>query len=150
MGVRIEGLEDVMSMLDNAPAEMIKDARKASGDAAKEVVRDLRPKIPQKYRKLVGSSVQMLSDGTLSTWIGLFNRKKHPGLWNIGYWQNYGTLTKRDPSHHFVRPVRSGVKRRNNTGQEPRNFWEGPSAMNAEKFLEAFKRRLKEQGYQID
>lgn len=149
MGVRIEGLDDVMRMYNDAPDVMIKDARDASRQAAKGVAKELRALMPQKYRKLVSSSVQNMSDGTLSTWIGLY-RRREPELWYKAYWMNYGTLSKRDPSHQFTRPVRPNHRRRNNVGQPPRNFYDGPASMVGDRFLEAFRRELSDKGYDIE
>ncbi|MBQ7911896.1 MAG: hypothetical protein IJ363_14065 [Clostridia bacterium] len=148
MGVKIEGLSDVMRMYNDAPAEMLKDARSASREAGREVAKELRALMPQKWRRLVGSSVKNLSDGTLSTWIGLY-RNKGSETWYKAYWKNYGTLKRRDPSHQFTRPVRSGVKRRNNEGQKAENFYDGPASMVGDRFLEAFVRKLQDKGYDI-
>lgn len=151
MGVRIEGLDDVMRMYDEAPAQMLKDVKTASRKAAKDVVRELKPQMPAEFRNLVGSSVRSLTDGTVSTMIGLFNRKKGDGdmEWFHAYWRNYGTLKHRDPSHTFMYGIKKHAKRRNNEGQPHENFYDGPASTNSERFLESFRMRLKELGYDI-
>jgi len=150
MGVRIEGLDDVMRMYKEAPEELLKDAKDASRTAAKEAAKDLRAKMPKEYRTLVTSTVRILSDGTLSTHIGMFQKKKIPGLWDKAYWSNYGTIERRDPSHEFRRPVQKSVpKRRNNRGQPHLNFYDGPASGTADKFLAAFKEHLRKKGYDI-
>jgi len=154
--ISIEGLDDCLRCLDAAPANLVKMTRTAMRDASKATSRQIRQKTPARFRRLVRYKVfKGQVSGNLGALVGLFNKGKTNGSsqvadWFKAYWKNYGTLTRRDQSHHFQQPVKRRVRgRRNNIGQPAEKFfedaiagWEGP-------FMDAFSKSLKEQENKI-
>ena len=151
--VTISGLDDCLRCFDAAPANLVRISRTALRDASKKTSRQIRQKTPQRFRRLVKYKVfKGQVTGNLNALVGLFNRKQTTNGsgqvedWFKAYWKNYGTITRRDQSHHFQQAVKRNVRnRRNNVGQHHENFferavagWEGP-------FLEALQNSLKEQ-----
>ena len=131
MAVRIEGVSRALSQLDASPKQLEKLVEQSMRNAGKQVVSRARGGIPSKYRRLMKCKIipgRRMMSGNTSAIIGMFkgkNRGDGIPLWFKAYWANYGTLSKRDPSHTFVSPVKKATKyRRNNVGQEPQRFFD--------------------------
>ena len=153
MAYKIEGMDDCLRCLDAAPGNVVKMAKTAMREGGKQTARLIRQRTPARWRKLAGYKI---SKGQLSgdsyALVGYFNKggkKEERGQipdWFKAYWQNYGTLTKRDPSHHFENAVKGKVRgRRNSVGQAAQNFFEGAIGGWEDKFMEAFEKKMAEQ-----
>lgn len=156
--LKIEGMSDCMRWCDKAPEDMVKLAKKAMRDGGKAVTKTMRPKIAERWRSLLKYKVTGgKNDKDLNCGIGMFNNKKQQGHSNPGqdpaydwfkfYWQNYGTLTRRDPNHEFVYPVRhSGTtaakRRRNRVGQPHLNFYDKAIEGYEDIFFNAFAKTI--------
>ena len=155
MAVRIEGVSDVLRTFDDAPEDLLKAAKKAMRSACNVEKKNLKKGIPPEARPLVKSKVKYTRAGNVIARFGMFmdgTRLKDDDenmRWFHFYWKNYGTLSKRDPSHQFEYPIRNR-ERRNNVGQEHENFYEVAVSGYETRFLENFKKSLKEQGYDIE
>ena len=160
MGVRIEGVSDVLRMYDNAPKEMINHVKKAMRSACNVEKRNLKRSIPPNARSLVKSKVKGSSSGNVTARFGMFGTTRMENddeamRWFHYYWKNYGTLQGRDPSHHFDNPIRhagtqAGKNRRNNVGQVHENFYEVAVSGYETRFVDNFRKAMKEQGYEIE
>ena len=161
MGVHIEGVEDCLKMFDNAPDNAVKICRKAMRTGARVVATHIRKATPKRWRKLVKSKVGKLPDGNLLARAGLYNTKAATGNqpesgktwdWFKAYWANYGTMSRRDPTHQFQYKVKPKSKyRRQSVGQPAQNFFEQASNGWEEAFVKAFEQeveRNKEDIYQ--
>lgn len=157
MGATITGLDDCLRWIDKLPENCLKASRTALRESAKEVTKDIRKRVPRRWRKLVKYYVVKTSDGKLTALPGLWNGHQHQGHqnkkaeiddWFKAYWANYGTLTHRDPNHTFkkaVRPKTASSKRRNDVGQPRQNFFEAATEGYENKFFETFSRSLAKQ-----
>ena len=151
--VTISGLDDCLRCFDAAPGNLVKISQTALREASKKTSRQIRQKTPQRFRRLVKYKVFKGGvTGNLNALVGLFNRKQTENGsgkvadWFKAYWQNYGTLTKRDQEHHFQNAVKRNVRnRRNNVGQDAKKFFEQAISGWEEPFVEAFAQSLKEQ-----
>ena len=159
--MEIQGLDDCLKWMDNAPANCLKASRTAMKAASRKTSGRIRSKLPKRWRRLVKSRVEKRFDGNLSALIGLFNGHQMQGHQNPGaakgiddwfkaYWANYGTLTHRDPQHSFREPVKHGgtaaaKNRRNNVGQEAQHFFEDAAKGFEDVFTEAFSESLAKQ-----
>ncbi len=151
---KIEGLDDCIKCLDRAPANVVKMTRTAMREAGKQTARLIRQRTPGRFRRLVGYKVSkgQLSGNTYAL-VGYFNKsgKKASNRdipdWFKAYWKNYGTLARRDASHHFVTPVKKGrvPGRRNQMGQPAVNFFEAAIGGWENQFLNAFQNSMKAQ-----
>ena len=139
---KIDGLDDCLKCLDAAPDNVVKMTKVSMREAGKKTARIIRSRTPGRFRRIVGYKVQRGDvSKNLYTLVGYFNKGKKKSSdkeiadWFKAYWKNYGTLTRRDASHHFEYPVKGRVRtRRNNVGQPAENFfeqaiegWEGES-----------------------
>lgn len=152
MGLTIEGLDDCLRKLDALPANALKICEESMKEAGKPVVQHVRSGVPSEFRRLVKMKLipagKMMS-GLTTLIIGAFKGKVRGNeipAWFKMYWKNYGTLTKRDPQHEFVHPVKKSVRgRRNNVGQAHENFFDdalrGWEAMMEQGFVSAIRRR---------
>ena len=159
---RIEGVSDVLRMFDEAPGELVKAVKKALRAACSGEVRNLKREVPAFSRQLVKSSVKAQPSGDVSAVFGMFLDRKWQDEsgrvgpeWFHAYWKNYGTITGRDPSHRFDSPVRraetaTGRRRRNNVGQPHENFYDQAIVGFEERAFAAFKKSMKDQGYDIE
>lgn len=152
MSIRIEGLDDCLKALDRLPANALKMTEEAMKEAAKPVAKKIRSGMPTEFRRLIKAKVikaERRINGCTTAVIGAFKRKrqseKEVNDWLKMYWQNYGTLTHRDPKHVFVFPIKKGKRRRNNVGQEHKNFFEaaaqGWDQLMYNNFIAALKKR---------
>lgn len=160
-GITISGLDDCLNFFDNAPENLMKVSRKAMRDASRATSKELRSKIPKRWRHLVKYRVvRTWKKGNLNAVFGLFNGKQTQGHqnpngseipdWFKAYWLNYGTLENRDPEHQFDRPVKhrktaAAQRRKSSTGIKPRKFFEAAIPGWEETFVEAFSESLKKQ-----
>lgn len=162
MAVRysIDGLDEYLRALDKGPAELLKASKAAMRKAAKATERNIRARIPDRWRRTIKSTVgKSKYTGRTYAEVGLMdsqpaggNQPKHgevPDLFKA-YWQNYGTLEGRDPSHEFVTKVKHGKTsaakaRRNRTGISHRNFFEEAIEGWEETFTAAFDAELDKQ-----
>ena len=154
--VRIEGLDDCLKALDRVPANALKMTEAAMKEAAQPVTRKIRAGMPKEFRRLIKAKLikgERRLNGNTTMIIGAFKGKKISNSeipnWFKMYWKNYGTLTKRDPGHEFVFPVKKGNRhRRNNVGQDHENFFDdairGWDEMMYNAFVAAVKKREKE------
>lgn len=130
----IEGINEIVSFLDNMPENMFKMTNSAMRQASKAVSGHIRKGIPKRFRKLCSYGVRKNYNGHLSATIGLFNKHQVSGHqpkngktwdWFKMYWKNYGTLKHRDPSHQFQYAIKKKTrKRRNDSGQHAELFFE--------------------------
>ena len=149
----IEGLDDCLRCMDAAPQNAVKMAQTAMREAAKKSARTIRQKTPRRFRRLVKYKVfKGQETKNYNALVGLFNKKQTTNGsseipdWFKAYWKNYGTLTRRDPSHTFDSPVKQRVpRRRNNIGQPYENFFEGAIAGWEGPFMDAFEQSMAEQ-----
>ena len=150
---KIEGLDDCIRCMDAAPGNVMKMTRNAMKEGGKSTARMIRQRTPARWRRLVGYKVTkgQLSGDTYAL-VGYFNKGKAKGSnaeipdWFKAYWKNYGTLARRDASHHFVSPVKAHVRgRRNNIGQPANLFFEQAIGGWDQKFLGAFQDSMKKQ-----
>lgn len=147
--VKIEGLRECNSVLDEMPSAALKLIKKAMQEASKPVARNLRAAVDiPHWRKLVKSKVAVgrsAWEGTQAA-VGMFNngkvtnstKKEDRADWFKAYWANYGTLSRRDPNHPFKNAVRS-KKRHQSVGQPPQNFFERGSEGQERVFLKQFE-----------
>lgn len=116
-GVTVQGLDQALRHFDKAPAELMKASRTAVRAGARAALKKIKPRTPERWRRLLKVVVKKNTRGELSGAVGLFNIKtetngkqsnaKQPvSDWFKAYWSNYGTLANRDPSHHFDHPVK--------------------------------------------
>jgi len=147
---KIEGLEDCLKCMDAAPANVVKMTKASLKKAASVTKRQVKRGIPKKYQRLVSYRIRKVNRQQ-SLWIGLFNKdgqmKRGAPIpdWFKAYWKNYGTLKHRDPSHHFLNPIRTGRKKRNKEGQPHENFYDGAVAGWEGPFIDAFQQAMIEQ-----
>ena len=155
MSIRIEGLDDCLKALDRLPENALRMTEAALKEAAQPVAKRMRSKMPARFRKLIKAKVikaERRLNGNSTAIIGAFKRRKQDEKevndWFKMYWQNYGTLSHRDPGHEFVFPIKKGKRRRNNVGQDHLNFFEsaaeGWDQMMYKSFIAALKKRDKE------
>ena len=155
MAYRIEGLDDCLKVMDTAPDNVVKMTKAAMREAAKKTTRSIRQRLPKQFwRRLVRykmSKGQLTQDSYVL--MGLFNKGKKNADgssyipdWFKAYWQNYGTLKHRDPSHHFDNPMKAGTKRRkNNEGQMPTGEYETAIAGWEGEFMATFEDEMVKQ-----
>lgn len=153
VAVRIEGLDECLKQLDRLPANALRQTEAAMKEAATPVVRKIRSGMPKEFRRLIKAKLikgEKRLTGNAAVIIGAFKGKKVSDTdvpaWFKAYWKNYGTLSKRDPGHEFVYPVKKGNRhRRNNVGQPHQNFFDdavrGWEQMMYDGFVAAMKRR---------
>lgn len=160
-GITITGLDDCLKLFDNAPENVVKAARKAMATASRKAATNVRRRIPKRFSSLVRSRVT--NKGKINSVFGLFNGHQSNGRqanperpiddWFKAYWQNYGTLEGRDPTHHFDRPVNhagtaAAKRRRGRRGIQHRNWFEyaidGWRSTFVANFREAFKAQQKQ------
>ena len=155
LSIRVEGLDDCLKALDRLPENALRMTEAALKEAAQPVAKRMRSKMPARFRKLIKSKVikaERRMNGNSTAIIGAFKRRKQDEKevndWFKMYWQNYGTLSHRDPGHEFVSPIKKGKRRRNNVGQNHLNFFEsaaeGWGQMMYNNFIAALKKRDKE------
>lgn len=154
--IRIEGLDDCLKAFDRLPGNALRMTEAAMKEAAQPVAKRIRSGMPKEFRKLIKVKVikaERRITGNSTVIIGAFKRKKQSDSevndWFKMYWQNYGTLSRRDPGHEFVFPVKKGNRRRrNNIGQPHKNFFDdairGWEQMIYDNFIAALKRREQE------
>lgn len=132
--IRIEGVDDCLKMFDNAPENSLKICRKAFKSASRATAKHISKGIPKRFRKLVRPKVGKTATGNIYARIGLYNGKQASGKqpkdgktfdWFKAYWANYGTLSRRDPSHHFEYKIKPKSRyRRQSVGQPALNFYD--------------------------
>lgn len=151
-GIRIEGVEDCLKMFDKAPENALKVCRKGLRKGSAAVAKSIRKGVPRDWRKLVKYKVGRLPNGELWARAGLYGSaiakgapKDDPGFrWFKAYWANYGTLTRRDPTHHFQTKVKpESERRRNDVGQPAQHFFENSLNGWEDVFVEAFQAEVK-------
>lgn len=130
VAVRIDGMDGVMRDLDRFPINADKVVQKAMRKGGAAAARHLRRRTPQQWRRLVGSKVYTRTADAVICLVGLFAKKGRRGdrdgevpAWYRAYWACYGTLSRRDPSHRFVRP-RKSVSRSWRGGVRPQRFYD--------------------------
>lgn len=155
MYVRIEGLDECLKALDRLPENALRMTEAALKEAAQPVAKKIRSGMPPIFRKLIKAKVikaERRMNGNSTAIIGAFKRRRQDERevndWFKMYWQNYGTLSHRDPGHEFVYPIKKGRRRRNNVGQDHQNFFEAAAEgwfqMMYSNFIAALKKRDKE------
>ena len=157
-GLTITGLDDCLKFFDNLPENVVKATRNAMRDGGRAVARQIRQRVPKRWTRLVKSKVT--NKGKLYVTIGMFNGHQVQGNqpegkdpvydWFKMYWQNYGTLEGRDPSHEFDRPIKpstyaSAMRRRGKKGIKHRNFLEEAIKGWEETFMAAYNESFERQ-----
>ena len=154
--IRIEGLDDCLKAFDRLPGNALRMTEAAMREAAQPVAKKIRAGMPKEFRRLIKTKLikaERRITGNSTVIVGAFKGKKvsddQVPDWFKMYWQNYGTLTHRDPGHEFVYPVKKNSRRRrNNVGQPHKNFFDdairGWEQMMYDNFVAAMKRRENE------
>ena len=159
MGVRIEGLEDTLKFFDAQPTNARRVIQKAMKAGAKAGAKSMSKQIPGRWKKLPKSKSGIDARNEVWSRFGIYNNqvaqghqpKAYQGAggktgitdWFKFYWLNYGTLTRRDRSHQFVRGVRKKVQgRRNNVGQPAQNIFDRAVETAKQSFNGAFEASL--------
>lgn len=156
MAYRIEGMDDLLKVFASQPRSVKKLSDTAMKDAVKAGVREMKRMAPARFKDLVKGKKGY--DATRETWasIGYYQTNAFGGHqpkayrggeaktgitdWFKFYWNDYGTLTLRDPSHKFVKPVRGkNERRRNNIGIKHRNYFDRSLPTTTQKFQEAYE-----------
>lgn len=155
---RIDGVAEMARVLDSAPAGMAKVVKTAMRSGANAVTRQIRNGVPSEWSELAKAKVGATRRGSIYAAAGLRNKKStskgEVPKWFKAYWKNYGTLTRRDPSHRFDNPIKpdrysTAKRRRNSVGQRAHNFFE--EAINGweDTFTAAFEKSMKNQEKKI-
>jgi len=153
----IEGLDDVLEELEVAPDNAFTIMKKSARSAGTTVKKYIMARTPSRWKKLVKSSTKSRKkDAAILQLIGLFHTGAatgHQGKkgktydWYKAYWNNYGTLGRRDPAHKFDNPVRHRGKSRNRAGVRPKRFFEsasqGATKVYENAFVSAFNKNFK-------
>lgn len=157
--VKIEGVADCLRWMEEAPADMVKVAKKAMRAGGRVVTKEMKAKIDARWRGLIKYKVSGgRNDKDLNCGIGLFNTHQQQGKqpdthavddWFKAYWKNYGTLARRDPKHQFTKPIKpdrqaAAQRRRNRLGQPHENFFEAILQGYEDRFYDAFAKSLAE------
>ena len=156
MPIKIEGVEDALKVFEHQPQNAKKVSTRAMKDAVRAGTRELKRSAPARFKALVKGKNGL--DANLDSWasIGYYNTKVVQGHqpkayrgagarggisdWFKFYWNDYGTLSLRDPTHKFTRPVKANVKtRRNNVGIQPRGYFDRAVPLVTSKFQEAYE-----------
>lgn len=146
----LENVEACLRLLDKAPENLLKVAKKALASASKKTVKYFKGGIPDRYQALSSYRVKQLRNGSLSATVGLFDKGKKGGHqpgngadpvldWFKAYWQNYGTLGGRDPQHNFREPVKKAKRARMPHGITARRFFERSTNGWQDVFVKEFK-----------
>lgn len=151
MYVKLEGYDAAMRGLERFPSKVLKATTDSMRMAGRKAATELRRTAPGKFRRLVKSKVMkgQLTRNAYATF-GYFKGKVvGDGIpdWFKAYWKNYGTLTHRDPNHHFREPVKPGGTsaakgRKNNVGQAHENFYEAALPEAARVFQKTFEEQM--------
>jgi hypothetical protein len=150
---KIEGLDDCIRCMDQAPQNVLKMTKAAMKEAGRATARVIRSRTPGRFRRLVGSKVTkgQVSGATYAL-VGYFSKGQKKSSdhevsdWFKAYWKNYGTLARRDASHHFAYSVKPKVRgRRNNVGQPAELFFEQAIEGWDSRFLNTFRNSMKNQ-----
>ena len=121
---------------------------------AKAGAKSLKQALPSRWKKLPKSKAGIDARNEIWCRFGVYNNqvaqghqpKAYQGAdsktgitdWFKFYWQNYGTLTRRDRSHNFVKPIKPNKKRRNEVGQPHTNVYDRAVSAAMNEFEEAF------------
>lgn len=125
----IEGIAPTIKLIENSPSAAFKMIKKSFREAGKVGKKAIISKTPKILRRLVKFAIYENTKENMVLRVGYFPDNKltvgdsNISLWKVAYWQNYGTLKRRDPSHKFNRPI-TNKKKRNNIGQHHQNFFE--------------------------
>ena len=122
----VEGVDRITEMFAKMPKEMNREMKSQMRKAAKPWLARLRSAIPQsEWKSLAKISIRSWRKTFTSCLVGFFGPADVHFQWMKLYWDNDGTLTRRDPSHTFDNPVkRVSRRRRNNVGQPAHNYFE--------------------------
>lgn len=156
--LQVEGLDDCLKIFDRLPDNMLKMEKVAMRKASQAVTKSLRKGIPKRFRRLVKYKLHEDRQRNSYVLIGLYNRKEVGGHqpdqgdavfdWFKAYWANYGTLSRRDPSHNFKTKIKAktaGNPRRQSVGQPAQRFFEKSIEGWQEVYLEAFEKEMEKQ-----
>lgn len=162
MPIKVEGIEDALRVFDKQPENTEKVLKTAMRAGAKAGAQELKKALPARFKALAKGKVGV--DARKNYWagVGVYNNQRaqghQPAAYRTGkarkgivdwfkfYWQDYGTLTLRDQSHHFTRPVRGNVRtRRNNVGIAPRKVFDRTVESSARRFQEAMEDSIEKQ-----
>ncbi len=108
--VEFKGLENVNEIFEKLPSKYAKKPILATlRKGARIFVRDLRSVTPRKTgntRKAIG-----IKNGKgISISVGFRTTGSYFPAWSKAYWMNYGTLSNRDGSHHFIKARKPGTQ----------------------------------------
>lgn len=149
--IKITGVDDILKLFDNAPANMENLLKKSMRDAVKVTSRHIRKAIPKRFRRLTKYRVGRLDNGQIYARAGLYGTKKNFD-WFKAYWANYGTLKRRDPEHQFeypIKPKTQGNPRRQSVGQPAQKFFETAIRGWEDTFLDAFEASVNKNGNEL-
>lgn len=152
--VKLVGYDDCMRGLEKFPSRVLKATKDSMRMAGRKAAAELRKTTPAGFRKLVKSKLLKgkLAQNAYVT-IGLYKAKDVKGDvndWFKAYWKNYGTLTHRDPNHHFKNPIKpdntmAAKSRRNRVGQPRKNFYEAGLPAAVAMFQKTFEEQMTKQ-----
>lgn len=146
----ITNYSEVMRDFAELNAEALQATKRSISAGTRSVNQSIRKAAPEAFRRIVGASVKLHRDGSVTAYAGFRNREGTPSskripVWFKAYWSNYGTLARRYPGHRFDRKVKAyrgvaGAYRRG--GIRPRLFFETGTRGWEKAFIDAFERQL--------
>lgn len=125
----VEGADRITEMFAKMPGEMKREMKVQMRRASKPWLTRMKASAPHpEWKQLAKINVKQLrKHAMISCMVGFFGSKRdkdRQSEWMKLYWDNYGTLTRRDPQHTFGRPIRRNTNPRNWRGQPHRNFYD--------------------------
>lgn len=133
INVKSEGVQELIETLDKLPPKVaMRPLRSTLRKAAKPLEQEAKNNLPAKLSELkpVITTKNMRSFAGVKTGVytkravvmlGQDERKVEYDAYYLIYWLNYGTLSRRDPTHKFQSPVRMRQKHLS-PGINPRRF----------------------------
>ena len=133
INVKSEGVQELIETLERLPAKVaMRPLRATLRKAAKPLEQEAKNNLPAKLSELkpVITTKNMRSFAGVKTGVytkravvmlGENGRKVEYDAYYLIYWLNYGTLSRREPTHKFQSPVRMR-KKHLSPGINPRRF----------------------------
>lgn len=125
----VEGADRITEMFAKMPAEMKQEMKKQMRSSSRPWLTRMKASVPYaQWKQLAKINVKQLrKSGLVSCMVGFFGSKSDSDKqfeWMKLYWDNYGTLRRRDPQHNFEQPIKRNKKRRNEVGQPHNNYFD--------------------------
>ena len=147
---KLLGVNECLRSMDALPERMQKLVQKGCVSAERKCVSKLKATINPRWRRLCRGSVKKYKSGMIVSTFGLIDKKDISGHqpkvggdpvfdWYKAYWNNYGTLKGRDPSHEFRYPIK---KKNSGNGVRYSHFFEAASSGLMKVFEEEFTKYM--------